>query len=82
MPPRNESMVKDDTTELLRDLLIAQLGMAGVPQSDIRQIAKCDMNRVNRIVSLIERARSRDKLERKTHLTKRKTTRKARERVQ
>jgi hypothetical protein len=46
----------DSSTELLRDLLIAQLGLAGVGQADIRKIAGCDMNRVNRIVKPIKKA--------------------------
>jgi len=46
----------DPTTELVRDLLIAQLGIAGVPQAGIRKIAGCDMNRVNRIVKPIKKA--------------------------
>ncbi len=39
-----------DMAELLKDLLITQLGIAQVPQQSIRQIVGCDMNRVNRIV--------------------------------
>lgn len=41
---------KDDATELLEDLLIVQLGVAGVSQQAIRKIVGCDMNRVNSIV--------------------------------
>jgi hypothetical protein len=37
------------TNELLRDLLIVQLGLAGVTQNDIREIVEVDINRVNRI---------------------------------
>jgi len=44
---------KDEMTELLRDLLIVQLGLARVPQAKIREIAGCDLNRVNRVVSLL-----------------------------
>lgn len=40
----------DEHVELLRTLLIVQLGLAGVSQPTIRTIAKCDMNRVNAIV--------------------------------
>ncbi len=36
----------DETTELLRTLLIVQLALAGVPQREIRAVAGCDMNRV------------------------------------
>jgi len=47
--PRNPK--SDDTTnELLRDLLITQLGIAGVPQLTIREIVGCGVHRVSRIV--------------------------------
>ena len=38
------------TDELLRDLIIVQLGLAGLSQPQIRKIVGVDMNRVNRIV--------------------------------
>ena len=50
---------KDEMTELLRDLLIVQLGLAEVPQAKIREIAGCDLNRVNRVVSLLRSRKSR-----------------------
>jgi len=43
----------NDTNELLKDLLIVQLGIAGVPQQKIRAIVGCDINRVSRIVKFI-----------------------------
>ena len=43
----------DETTRLLKDLLIVQLGLAGVAQSEIRSIVESDMGRVNRIVKLL-----------------------------
>jgi len=43
-PPENEQI------ELLRDILITQLAIAGAPQRQIRAIARCDMNRVAAIV--------------------------------
>ena len=46
--------VTDDTTEVLKDLLIVQLGVAGVRQQDIRAIVGVDMNRVSRIVRHIK----------------------------
>lgn len=36
--------------EVLKDILITQLGLAGVPQTSIRKIVGCSMNRVNNIV--------------------------------
>jgi len=38
-----------ETTELLKDLLIVQLAVAGVQQRAIRSIVGCDINRVSRI---------------------------------
>ncbi len=38
----------DEMTELLRTLLIVQLALAGVGQRDIRAVAGCDINRVNK----------------------------------
>ena len=41
---------RSDVVELLKDILIAQLGIAGVPQKRIRAIVGCEMRRVNQIV--------------------------------
>jgi hypothetical protein len=41
---------KRSTEDLLIDLLIVQLGLAGVPQQQIRGIVGVDMHRVSRIV--------------------------------
>ena len=48
MRPQNQE--KKTTEELLRDLMIIQLGLAGVPQLEIREIVGVDIHRVNRIV--------------------------------
>lgn len=47
--PRKTKREGADATELLKDLLIVQLGIAGVPQQSIRAIVGCDIVRVNRI---------------------------------
>ncbi len=47
----------DEVVETLKDLLITQLGMAGVSQQSIRQIVGRDMNRINRIVRHIKPAK-------------------------
>ena len=47
----------DATVEVLKDMLITQLGLAGVPQQSIRKIAGCSMNRVNAIVKHLKRAK-------------------------
>jgi hypothetical protein len=51
----------NEMTELLRDLLIVQLGLVDVPQAKIREIAGCDLNRVNRVVSLLRRRKSKQR---------------------
>lgn len=43
------------TDELLQDLLIVQLGLAGLTQRQIREIVGVDMNRVNRIVKHLKK---------------------------
>ncbi len=44
--------------EILRDMFIAQLGLAGVPQQQIREIVGVDIYRVNRIVKLLKRTKN------------------------
>ena len=47
----NEKQKKDQIIDdLLRDLLIVQLGLAGLTQHQIREIVGVDIHRVNRIV--------------------------------
>lgn len=49
----------DEPAELLKDLLIVQLCLAGVKQSDVRVLARCDANRVSRIAGVISAAQLR-----------------------
>ena len=58
--PRKTKGDGDDTTELLKDILIVQLGMAGVRQQDIRAIVGCDINRVSRIVRHLKTKAARE----------------------
>ena len=51
----------DPTAELIRDLIIVQLGLAGVGQRQIRAIVKADMNRINRIVKNVRKAATKSK---------------------
>lgn len=46
-----------ELTELLRDQIIIQLGLAGVAQRNIRQILGVDITRVNRILKEINKGR-------------------------
>jgi glycine cleavage system H lipoate-binding protein len=45
-----EKQKEKSVNELLQDLLIIQLGLAGLAQSQIREIVGVDMHRVNSIV--------------------------------
>jgi hypothetical protein len=47
---------EEETVELLRNILIVQLGMAKVPQSEIRKIAGCSINRVNDLLKHIPKS--------------------------
>lgn len=42
--------------EAIRDQTIVQLGLAGVPQQQIREIVKTDIVRVNEIVKRLKKA--------------------------
>jgi hypothetical protein len=46
MPKKKEQSIED----ILRDLMIVQLGLAGVGQLQIREIVGVDIHRVSRIV--------------------------------
>ena len=47
----------DEVVEVLKSMLIAQLGLAGVPQQSIRKIVGCSINRVNDIVKHLKSAK-------------------------
>lgn len=51
----------DEATEILRTLLIVQLGLAGVGQQAIRAIAGCDINRVNKTLKPLKLKRAHKK---------------------
>jgi hypothetical protein len=53
---KREKQKKGATTEeLLRDLLIVQLGLAGLTQHQIREIVGVDIHRVNRVVKYLKK---------------------------
>ena len=54
---QHASTPEQASTELLRDLLILQLGLAKVPQDKIRKIAGCGMNRVNDLLKHIPKSK-------------------------
>jgi len=43
------------TAELVRDLIIVQLGLAGIGQREIRDIVGADINHINRIIKLLRK---------------------------
>ena len=47
----------DATVAVLKDMLITQLSLAGMPQQSIRKIVGCSINRVNVIVKHLKRAK-------------------------
>jgi len=47
----------DAIVEVLKDILITQLGLAGVTQQSIRKIVGCSINRVNAIVKYLKNAK-------------------------
>jgi hypothetical protein len=49
-PPQEEAV------ELLRNILIVQLGVAKVPQDEIQKIAGCGINRVNDVLKHIPKS--------------------------
>jgi transposase len=49
--------VKQTTDDLLRDLMIVQMGLAGVGQREIQQIVGVSMNRVNDIVKRLKKGK-------------------------
>jgi hypothetical protein len=51
-------MAKDSrkVEELLQDLIVLQLALAGVPGREIRKAAGVDMNRVTKILKAVRKA--------------------------
>ena len=54
----------DSSTEILKDILIVQLGAVGVPQQTIRDIVGCDINRVSRIVKHLKQKTKKEEVKR------------------
>lgn len=56
----NNATNKPTTDDLLRDLLILQLTLAGVTQHEVRKIVGVEMARVTRIAKHLKKARGGD----------------------
>lgn len=61
MASKRQPKQKDPVVEILETFLIVELAKCGVPQSDVRKIVGCDVNRVGRIVKLLGREQGRRK---------------------
>jgi hypothetical protein len=59
MARKKHATKEEEIAELLRDLLIVQLGLAKVKQNDIRYIAGCSINRVNDILKHLPKGTAR-----------------------
>jgi hypothetical protein len=47
-------------TELLKDMFIAELAIAGVAQRDIAKVVRIDLNRVTRIAKSLKKRKNGD----------------------
>jgi hypothetical protein len=45
-------------SELLKDMFIADLAIAGVPQREIARVVRVDLNRVSRLAKSLKRKKS------------------------
>jgi hypothetical protein len=52
-------------SELLKDMFIANLAIAGIGQRQIAKVAHVDLNRVNRIAKLLKRNEKRNTAEKR-----------------
>ena len=52
---------KSTSADFLRDILIAQLGLAGLTQHQIRKIVGCDMKYVTRMLKYFKKLRQKQK---------------------
>jgi hypothetical protein len=55
--PRRTSSKSQSVEDLLRDMMIIQLVLAGVGQHQIREIVGSDIHRVSRIAKLLKRSK-------------------------
>lgn len=53
---RGNASTQPEATEVLRDMLIVQLALAGLTRHQIRETVGVDMNRVTRLVKHIKRS--------------------------
>jgi len=56
MARKKTATAEEEIADILKNILIVQLGLAKVPQNDIRKILGCDMGRVSGILKHLPRA--------------------------
>jgi hypothetical protein len=52
---KNKQAARPGIEDILRDMLIVQLALAGLTRQQIRETVSVDMNRVTRVVKYIKR---------------------------
>ena len=55
--PKNREKKPESVEDLLRDLMIIQLGLAGLSQHQIREIVGVDIYRVSRILKYFKKSK-------------------------
>ena len=63
MAAKRRAATTGEVVDLLEKQLIVTMGLAGVPQHNIRAVVECDLNRVSRIVKQLKRGRAKGELE-------------------
>ena len=56
--PKTKQKKTETTEDLLRDLMIIQLGLAGLSQHEVRDIVGVDMHRVSRILKHLKKSKN------------------------
>ena len=58
--PNSVEQLLGAQSELLKDMFIAELAIAGVSQRDIAKVVRIDLNRVTRIAKSLKRRKNGD----------------------
>jgi hypothetical protein len=58
--PNSVEQLLASQSELLKDMFIAELAIAGVAQRDIAKVVRIDLNRVTRIAKSLKRRKNGD----------------------
>jgi hypothetical protein len=58
--PNSVEQLLASQSELLKDMFIAELAIAGIAQRDIAKVVRIDLNRVTRIAKSLKRRKNGD----------------------